>query len=58
MFSMVTAYRLHAGLQTRFRTFDTGFICASAIRYYISGPILDVDIEEGFIFRQSPLLPR
>jgi hypothetical protein len=47
---MVTAFRLHSGLQTHFRTFDTGFICASAIRYYISSPILDVDMEAIFIF--------
>jgi tRNA A-37 threonylcarbamoyl transferase component Bud32 len=47
---MVTAFRLHAGLQTRFHTFDTGFICALAIRYYISSPILDVDIQRRFIF--------
>jgi hypothetical protein len=31
----------------RFRTFDTGFICASAIRYYITSPILDVDMEQA-----------
>jgi hypothetical protein len=35
MFSMATAFQLHAGLQTRFRTSDTGFICASAFRFYI-----------------------
>jgi hypothetical protein len=40
-------------LQTHFRTFDTGFICASAIRYYIISPILDVDIQEIFIFVTS-----
>jgi hypothetical protein len=40
-----------AGLQIRFRTFDTGFICASAIGYYISNPILDVDKKECVIFR-------
>jgi hypothetical protein len=52
---MVTAFRLHTGLQTRFRTFDTGFICASAIRYYISSPILDVDRKGEFYFRQLGL---
>jgi hypothetical protein len=30
---------------------DTGFICASPIRYYISSPSLDVDTEDSFIFR-------
>jgi hypothetical protein len=49
-FSMVTVFRLHSGLQTNFRIFDTGFICASAIRYYISSPILNVDMQEIYIF--------
>jgi hypothetical protein len=48
---MVTAFWLHAGLQTRFRTLDTGFICASAIRYYVSSPILDVDMQGSFIVK-------
>jgi hypothetical protein len=39
---------IDAGLQTRFRTFDTGFICASAIRYYISNTSLDKN--GSFIF--------
>jgi hypothetical protein len=55
VFSIVTAFRLHAGLQTHSRTFDTGFICASAVRYYTSSPILDVDIKGGFIFCQIDL---
>jgi 16S rRNA A1518/A1519 N6-dimethyltransferase RsmA/KsgA/DIM1 with predicted DNA glycosylase/AP lyase activity len=38
-------------LQIRFRTFDTGFICASAIGYHISNPILEADTPESFIFR-------
>jgi hypothetical protein len=50
MFSMVTAFWLHSGLQPHFHTFDTGFICALVICYYISSPISDVDIQEIFIF--------
>jgi hypothetical protein len=46
VFRMVTAFWLYAGLQTRFRTFDTGFIRASSIGYYISSPILEVDKRE------------
>jgi hypothetical protein len=33
VFPMITAFWSYAGLQTCFRTFDTGFICASAIGY-------------------------
>jgi hypothetical protein len=32
----------YAGLQIRFRTFDTGLICRSAIAYYICNPTLEV----------------
>jgi hypothetical protein len=44
---------MYIGLQIRFRTFDTGFICASAIGYDISSPILKVDKQQRFIFRQN-----
>jgi hypothetical protein len=46
-------FQSYAGLQIHFRTFDTGFICASAIGYYISNPILEVERQESFIFRHG-----
>jgi hypothetical protein len=34
VFPMVIGLWSYAGLQARFRTFGTGFICGSAIGYY------------------------
>jgi hypothetical protein len=40
------------GCRPNLRAFDTGFICGSAIVYYISNCALEVIVQESFIFHQ------